>query len=235
MGVARGSGDLAAFVREHCPPLPDNFAVPKGEPECIMTRYLDARKFRRYARDRWSADMWRLHRWLYCRLTERVDAQIGRVLDALRESGQEDNTLIVFTSDHGDLDDAHLVSNGLDLLPTLCDYAGARVPDGLAGKSLRALAEGKRVDDWRDHVVVESQNGRMVRTDRLKCCVYDSGVNRETLVDLHDDRGEMMNLASLSQYREELDRHRRLLLDFAERNGDEVGLQFQRLASSGTL
>jgi len=32
-----------------------------------------------------------------------VDYQIGRVLDALRSTGQLDNTLIVFTSDHGEL------------------------------------------------------------------------------------------------------------------------------------
>lgn len=32
-----------------------------------------------------------------------VDHQVGRILDALEESGQLDNTLIVFTSDHGEL------------------------------------------------------------------------------------------------------------------------------------
>lgn len=30
-----------------------------------------------------------------------MDAQVGRVLDALRENGLEDNTIVVFTSDHG--------------------------------------------------------------------------------------------------------------------------------------
>jgi iduronate 2-sulfatase len=30
-----------------------------------------------------------------------MDAQVGRVLDALEKSGQADNTLVVFTSDHG--------------------------------------------------------------------------------------------------------------------------------------
>ena len=34
----------------------------------------------------------------------------------------------------------HLVSNGLDLLPTLCDYAGIEAPEGLHGRSLRPLA-----------------------------------------------------------------------------------------------
>ena len=48
-----------------------------------------------------------MHHWLYCRLTERVDRQIGMLLDALEETGQLEDTLIVFTSDHGDIDGAH--------------------------------------------------------------------------------------------------------------------------------
>lgn len=32
-----------------------------------------------------------------------IDYQVGRILDALEQSGQMDNTLIVFTSDHGEL------------------------------------------------------------------------------------------------------------------------------------
>jgi len=32
---------------------------------------------------------------------EQMDEQVGRVLDALEESGQADNTLVVFTADHG--------------------------------------------------------------------------------------------------------------------------------------
>ncbi|MBB6429150.1 sulfatase-like hydrolase/transferase [Algisphaera agarilytica] len=38
---------------------------------------------------------------------EYVDAQIGKLLDALRQSGLEEDTLIVFTSDHGDMCGAH--------------------------------------------------------------------------------------------------------------------------------
>lgn len=37
----------------------------------------------------------------YYAMIEHTDAQIGRILDALQASGQADNTLIVFTSDHG--------------------------------------------------------------------------------------------------------------------------------------
>ena len=46
----------------------------------------------------------RAHYYAYA---EQVDAQIGRVLDALKETGQEENTLVVATTDHGDMVGAH--------------------------------------------------------------------------------------------------------------------------------
>jgi arylsulfatase A-like enzyme len=253
---ARQSGDLAAFIRDHCPPLPANHGIPDREPECITRKYTEARPFRAYVRAHWSDDQWRLHRWAYCRLTEKVDAQIGIVLDALREAGLEDNTLVVFTSDHGDMDSAHklehksilyqeavnvpflmsfsgrivagavnrthFISNGLDLLPTLCDYAGIDVPAARPGRSLRPLAEGKTSAAWRDFVVSESQNGRMLRTERFKYCLYDSGARREQLTDLQDDPGEMKNLAESPGFEHTLDRHRRLLQNWLRETGDKI-------------
>jgi arylsulfatase A-like enzyme len=45
----------------------------------------------------------------YCGLVSEVDANLGRILDFLEDSGQIDNTLIVFTTDHGEqLGDHHL-------------------------------------------------------------------------------------------------------------------------------
>ena len=257
---ARQSGDLAAFVRDHCPPLPANHGVPDHEPECITRKYTEARPFRAYLRANWSEDQWRLHRWAYCRLTEMVDAQIGIVLNALRDAGLEDSTLVVFTSDHGDMDSAHklehksilyeeavhvpllmrlpgripqgvvnsthLVSNGLDLLPTLCDHAGIESPAGRSGRSLRLLAEDKAPEPWRDFVVSESQNGRMVRTDRFKYRIYDSGVHSEQLTDMKNDPGEMKNLAETGAFRSVLEQHRRLLKDWIERTGDRIGATY---------
>jgi arylsulfatase A-like enzyme len=52
-------------------------------------------------------DDYRNGRAHYYAYTEQVDAQIGRVLDALRETGQEDNTIVVATTDHGDMVGAH--------------------------------------------------------------------------------------------------------------------------------
>jgi len=256
----RGAGDLANFVRNNCPPLPSNHGIPENEPGCITHKYVDASAFRAHVRANWSEDQWRLHRWAYCRLTEMVDEQIGILLDAVREAGLEDNTLIVFTSDHGDMDashrlehksvlyeeavrvpfvmslggviprgvvdDLHLVSNGLDLLPTLCDFAEIETPAGLLGRSLRPLTQNRPVEGWRDFVVSESQNARMLRTDRFKYCIYDSGERREQLVDLKDDPGEMKNLVEAPGVENVLDRHRRLLKNWVRRTGDRIGATY---------
>ncbi|HUT45835.1 MAG TPA: sulfatase-like hydrolase/transferase [Sedimentisphaerales bacterium] len=257
---ARKAGDIGAFVEANCPPLPANHAVPDNEPECITQKYANARTFRAHIRRNWTAKKWRLHRWAYCRLTEMVDREIGTVLDALREAKLEDNTLVVFTSDHGDMDsahkmehksvlyeesvrvpfimsctgripagvidDIHLVSNGLDLLPTLCDYAGIKTPEGLSGRSLRPLAEGKEAEEWRDFVVAESQNGRMLRTKRYKYCIYDSGSRREQLIDMENDPGEMKNLAEVEGFKDVLEKHRRLLRGWVEKTGDKIAAEY---------
>ncbi len=46
----------------------------------------------------------RAHYYAY---VEQLDAQIGRLLAALEASGQAENTLVVFTADHGDMAGAH--------------------------------------------------------------------------------------------------------------------------------
>jgi arylsulfatase A-like enzyme len=43
----------------------------------------------------------KVHRQEYYAIITHLDAQIGRILDALEKSGQADNTWIVFTADHG--------------------------------------------------------------------------------------------------------------------------------------
>ncbi len=45
----------------------------------------------------------------------------------------------------GRIDSIRLVSNGLDLLPTVCDYAGIKGVSDPRGRSLRPLLEGKTV------------------------------------------------------------------------------------------
>lgn len=47
------------------------------------------------------------YRRLYYYLHKLVDAAIGRILEALHENGLADDTIVVFTSDHGDMVGAH--------------------------------------------------------------------------------------------------------------------------------
>lgn len=50
----------------------------------------------------WSDELWRMHRYNYHRFAEMVDHQIDQLLNALEQSGFRDNTLIVFSADHGE-------------------------------------------------------------------------------------------------------------------------------------
>jgi arylsulfatase len=52
-------------------------------------------------------DMWHNHINYYINCMLDVDRHIGAVLDALEKSGQAENTIIVFTSDHGEMGGAH--------------------------------------------------------------------------------------------------------------------------------
>ena len=122
----------------------------------------------------YTEDSWRRYLTFYYQLNEKVDAQIGEVVRALRKTNP--NILIVFTSDHGDLAGAHgmpykgpamyeelvripfviswpgqikpSVSDALvsqiDLLPTLCDLAGVEAHEGIDGKSMRPLLGGNQ-------------------------------------------------------------------------------------------
>ncbi|MCK4975886.1 MAG: sulfatase-like hydrolase/transferase, partial [Anaerolineales bacterium] len=52
-------------------------------------------------------DMWHNHVNYYINCMLDVDRHIGAVLDALEKIGQTENTIIVFTSDHGEMGGAH--------------------------------------------------------------------------------------------------------------------------------
>lgn len=67
----------------------------------------------------------------YYATTSFVDAQIGRVLDKLKETGLDKNTIVVFTSDHG----YHLGEHGHWQKRTLFDNA-TRVPLIVAGPGI---------------------------------------------------------------------------------------------------
>ena len=112
-----------------------------------------------------------------------ADRCAGIVLDAIREAGLENNTLIIFTTDHGiafprmkcNLYDTGIgvslimkvpglanskgrvidaLVSQIDLYPTICDLAGIEKPDWLQGISLLPLLAGE-TERIRDHLFSE--------------------------------------------------------------------------------
>ncbi|MCF7973241.1 MAG: sulfatase-like hydrolase/transferase [Phycisphaerae bacterium] len=131
-----------------------------------------------------------------------------------------------------------LLNTGIDMMPTLCDFAGVDVPAELPGKSLKAPAMGRAPAWQRDYIVSQNHmvqcepvdgrlltpHGRMVRSDRYKYCVYSEGQRRESLVDMKNDPGEMKNLAQDAAHRKALEQHRQYLIDWCRQYGDEFSV-----------
>ena len=62
----------------------------------------------------------------------------------------------------------------------------------------------------------------MVRTERFKYCVYEYGIQRESLFDMRKDPLETRNLATDPAYRSFLLAHREILADFADKHKDKL-------------
>ncbi len=125
---------------EDCPPLPANFAIPPFEAEAIrVTTRGDARI---YPGLEYSHEQWRRYRWAYYRLVEKVDKQVGQILEALGDTGFADNTLIIFSSDHGDGHGAHQL-----VQKTFVYDEAARVPFlvSMPGITKQGHVDGKHV------------------------------------------------------------------------------------------
>jgi arylsulfatase A-like enzyme len=127
----------------------------------------------------------------------------------------------------GRMDDRHLVS-GLDVVPTLLDYAGVPVPEDLPGRSLRPLIESRPVE-WRSEVVCEialhpdkpEAHGRaVIGADGWKFIRWSSGARPEQLFDLANDPGETRNLAGAAEAAGPAARLREALRHYAAETAD---------------
>jgi len=172
----------------------------------------------------------------YYAQNEFVDSCFGRVLDALEATGQLDDTLIVYTSDHGEaMGDHGLVHKGCrfyeglshvplmfswparfrrglrspalveltDIVPTLLEALGLRVPDYVHGRSLAGILSGQAgPDKHREFVRTEYHDAldlpdhthaNMLRDERYKLVMYHGHPWGE-LYDLDKDPQEYVNL-----------------------------------------
>lgn len=101
--LPQGPVEAPASVAD-CPNLPANAPEAPYAPDVLhMTKQANPRI---YPTQEFTDDDWRRLRWDYFRLVEKVDAEIGRVLQALA-AGHDGDTIVLFTSDHGDGAGAH--------------------------------------------------------------------------------------------------------------------------------
>jgi len=110
---------------------------------------------------------------VYLGMCAEVDFNIGKIINALEETGQAENTMIIFTSDHGEMlgeqrlwgklgwwDSSYRIplivhvpeqspkiveemTESVDVSPTILDWLGAKIPINWNGRSLLPIVENK--------------------------------------------------------------------------------------------
>ena len=159
-----------------------------------------------------------------------MDAQVGKVLTALREEGLEENTIVIFTSDHGFhlcehdfwmkvglMDESSRVpliikvpgqapaaANGfvelLDLYPTVSELCGLEVPQRLQGKSLVEMIGNPSIT-VRDAAFCVNKNSYLLRSKEWAFIQHgDSGELGLQLYDMQSDPKQYDNLATRPEY-----------------------------------
>lgn len=259
-----------------CPPLPYNFQIPVNEAEGFYGRRNQDpgdRHYHAHPTKLWTEVEWRQYMYGYDRLVEKVDAHVETLYDELERQGLLENTVVIYTSDHGDghaahqwnqkktfyeesisvpfivswkgstkanvIDDETLISNGLDLFPTILGLAGQPIPEYLKGVNLQPLImldSEENATIQREFIVAElsqridigftpgSWESRMLVTKKMKYILFEEGVNREQLFDLEIDPGELNPVTDDPEYAEELQSCREHLTEWCADIGDEFPL-----------
>lgn len=155
-----------------------------------------------------------------------MDFHMGLIVAALKELGQLDNTIILFSADqgiaigsHGLLGKQNLYDAGmkspfifagpgiphgasdalvylLDIYPTVLELVGATKPTGIDGQSFRPVLTGSAKTVRNELFFAYRDVQRAWRDDRWKLIRYPQ-VNVTQLFDLQADPDEMKNLADL--------------------------------------
>jgi arylsulfatase A-like enzyme len=227
-------------------PLPKNFAAEhpfdhgnlRGRDEVLLPRPL-------------REDDVREELACYYALITHLDAQIGRMLAALDRTGQRNNTIVIFTSDHG----LAVGSHGLTGKQNMYEHT-IGVPLLMSGPGLRGRAKinapcylrdlfptvcelcdldaPKEIDGRSLKTVLEGGTGphefvvgyfqdvqRMIRTDRWKLIRYPK-IDREQLFDLQSDPDELHDLIDQSEHQAVAVKLRRTLLQWLTDHGDPL-------------
>src|SRR3954470_5679324 len=171
----------------------------------------------------------RKHLHDYYAVISAMDHHIGRLFAALKDLGMYDNTIFIYSADHGLAIGSHglfgkqnlyeagmkppLIFAGpgvpqgeskalvylLDIFPTVCDLVGTEIPNGLDGKSLKGVIEGKSSGVRDTLFLAYREVQRAVRDSRYKLIRYPQ-INMTQLFDLQTDPDELANLAYKSEH-----------------------------------
>ncbi|PZX47566.1 sulfatase [Algoriphagus chordae] len=157
-----------------------------------------------------------------------MDAQVGKVLKTLKEEGLEDNTIVIFTSDHGFHLDEHefwmkvslheesvkvpmmikvpgkkpAVANSftelLDLYPTLAELAGLDYPKGIQGKSLVPILKNPK-KKVRDFAFSVTQGGKSFLIRTDKWAYIQYDEDAGAGMELYDMETDPMQFTNLAK------------------------------------
>ncbi|MFZ5830046.1 MAG: sulfatase-like hydrolase/transferase [Planctomycetota bacterium] len=181
-----------------------------------------------------TEDAVRRHLHDYYACITSIDGHIGRLMQTLKDLGQLENTIVIFSSDNGLAIGSHglfgkqnvyevgmkvplvLAGPGIpqgrsdaltylyDIYPTVCELVGAPVPDGLDGKSFAPVLRGEK-PAIRDSLFLAYEDvQRAVRDEQWKLIIYPQ-INRSQLFDLQQDPQEMHDLIGDPQHAERIE------------------------------
>ncbi len=185
----------------------------------------------------------------FLRCVKGIDDNLGRLFKHLEETGQMDNTVIIYTGDQGFMLGEHdyqdkrwmyeesmrpflvrypktvkagqrfdTIIENVDYAPTMLDFANAKIPKTVQGRSFKSLLEtGKEAEDWKKaayyrywmHMAHHDNPAHLgMRTKRYKLiyfygCNYQGGYQTPAgweLYDMKEDPHETKNLYHNPKY-----------------------------------
>ena len=186
----------------------------------------------------------------YYALISENDFEIGRIISYLKERDEYDNTIIVYTSDHGDFAGEHglmgktfSVYDAIHRIPLLVRFPGC--PGGISSEAIvesvdlfptlcqladlppppacdgRAIIEGQTIDDSKTAAFCESSGSSAIRTRDFRFVYHQNG--EEELYDYRNDPGEMNNVCLDPAYTEIKQNLLRQLLSFTMKYAKKSG------------
>ncbi|MDF9797773.1 arylsulfatase A-like enzyme [Catalinimonas alkaloidigena] len=214
----------------------------------------------------------------YWGLVHQVDLSVGAIREKLHELNLEENTIIVYTSEHGKMmgkfnlapkrlmyepssripwimhvPAMHAVVitqavSHIDLVPTLLELVGKKVPDQMQGKSLLPLITGesatndpvfiewnpfltRRYDkpdslsDERFDEVIFQRMRTVVTQDGWKLNWSEQEIDQSQLFNLQDDPQELHNLYEVDEYQNKVRELKEIIKTWQQQTSDTVKME----------